>query len=64
MAQKQGIGASSTGGRIDSNSLMGKSIVPGGLTNKASFKQWSHRYKLVAGTKDERFKILLAWAEA
>lgn len=37
--------------------------MPEGLTNWANFKQWSRRYKLVAGAKDERFK-LLEWAEA
>lgn len=34
------------------------------FTNKASFKQWSRRYKSAAGVKNELFKVLLGWAEA
>lgn len=64
MAQRQGIGASGAGERIDTNALVGKNVVPEGLTNRSSFKQWSRRYKLVAGAKDERFKVLLEWAQA
>lgn len=35
-----------------------------GLMDKASLKQWSHCYKLVAGARDERFNRLLQWAQA
>lgn len=35
-----------------------------GLTNKASFKQRSRRYKLAAGVRDERFKDVLMCTEA
>lgn len=33
-------------------------------TNRTSFKEWSRRYKLVAGAKDEHFKAVLEWVEA
>lgn len=62
LAQRQGAGAHGTD--TISNSLVGKNVVPDGITNKTTgFKQWSRRYKLVAGAKDDRFKSLLEWAE-
>lgn len=45
-------------------SLVGKNLVPEGLTIKTSFKQRGRRYKLVASAEDERFKALLDLAEA
>lgn len=59
---QQAIAASTIGDRVESNSLVGKNMAPEWSTNKVSFKQWSRRYKLVAGTKDKRFKT--RWAEA
>lgn len=48
----------------ESKSLVGKGVVPKRFTKKTSLKQWSRRYKLVAGAGDERFNIFLAWSEA
>lgn len=39
-------------------------MVPQWLTKRTGFKQWSRRYKLEAGAKDERLEVLLEWAEA
>lgn len=64
LAQRQGSGAAPGGERHKSHSLVGKSMVPEGLAHRTSFKQWSRRYKLVAGAKDERFKMLPEWVEA
>lgn len=63
LVQRQGIGASN-GDRYESNSAVGKKIVPEGLADKTNFKQRSRRYRLVAGAKDEKFKVHLEWAEA
>lgn len=63
-AQQEGVEACAAGDRVESNTLVGKNIVPDGLTNKASFKHRSRRYKLVAGARDERSKALFMWAEA
>lgn len=46
VAQWHGAGASSIGGRYESNSLAAKTVVPQGLTNRANFKQWGRRYNL------------------
>lgn len=42
-AQRQGAGAGGARERQESNSLVGKNVVPKGLTNKANFMQWSRR---------------------
>lgn len=46
------------------NSFVGREVVSEDLTNKVSFKQRGRRYKLLVGAKDDRFKVLLDWAEA
>lgn len=59
-APRQGTGAAQGGERHESNPLFGKTnVAPEGLTNRTSFKHKSSRYKLVAGAKDERFKVFL-----
>lgn len=63
VAQQQGIGASAGGERLEANTLVVKHIVPQGSTNKASLKQSSRRHNLAARARDERFNILLDWAE-
>lgn len=63
-AQRPGAGARPPDAHQESKSFIGNNMAPEGLTNKTGFKQWSRRYKLVAGGEDERFKVLLEWAEA
>lgn len=41
------------------NSLIGKSVIPEGLTNKTGLKQRSRRYMLAPGANDDQFKALL-----
>lgn len=62
LAQRQGTWAGARGERYESNSLLGKNVFPEGFTDKTSCKQWSRRYKLVAGATDEIFKVLLECA--
>lgn len=61
LAQRQGTGAN--GADIAPYPLVGKNVVPKGLTNTTSFKQWIRRYELLAGAKDERLKTLLEGSE-
>lgn len=53
MAHWQVTGAGPAGERSESNSIVVKIVVPEGLTNRTSFKQWNRRYKLVARSKDD-----------
>lgn len=62
LAQRQGTGALGGSERYESSSVVGKNVVPEGVAKKASFKQWSRRYVLVAGGKDVRLKVFLEWA--
>lgn len=57
LAQWQGTGANHCGEREESNPLVGKHVVPEGLTSTTTFKQWSRRYKLLAGAQDERTRV-------
>lgn len=61
VVQRQGTGVNNA--ESVSNLLVGKSAVPEGFPSKSSFKQWSPRYKLVAGARDERFNTLMEWVE-
>lgn len=62
LAQRHKSGAGPGGERHESNSLVGKKVVPERITNRTSLKQWTRRYKVVAVAKDERLKVLLQWA--
>lgn len=42
---------------------VGKNVLQEGVTNKTGFKQRSQRYIVVVGTRGERFKRLVDWAE-
>lgn len=50
--------------RVGIQLVGGTNVVPEGLTNKTSFRQWSLLYKCLAGPEDDRFETLLGLAAA
>lgn len=64
MAHRQAAGGGGAGARLDSSAVVGKNMVSEGLAHRSSLKHWSRRYKLVAGARDERFKVLQERGEA
>lgn len=59
LAHRQGAGATSPADHNGSESLVGNSMVPEGLTNRPVSNSGSGRYKVVAGAKGEKVPYFL-----